>query len=648
MSSLIQELLRDSKVVFWNDYRSRSFYDFSGNGHTGTVNNLKLTNNHLEYTGASSNILINYNDNLRLTTGGSIIVLPYYTGLIGSSFFVSVTTAATSQYDFYWIAGDGKLRVRNGAVIAISTNSVKNNDEFPYNQCYGVTITPGITPSMFVNGVEIPVGVNPFTDPLQQNADRMRVGSARTVGSNCGTLGSLFITNEKLTAAQQAKIYQEISDLSWPSKVFSHKKVSILPPKLDSSMWAGYRTKKLDEVVVDESTNSYDLTADAGPTDIKTVLGNAVKFDGVGQLQTVAPNDTFTASTIEFWWRPRVGVANTSRIIEVGQNDIEVTTNNLGAGITVVVNGSDAYTQNDGITPDVWHHIVITYANGSGGNMYINGSLTATPAISDEGNLTAFTDLTIGSDYSLTLPVSGDVLSPCFYDEVKDATWVASKYILGAKSAPFKTDWGITESIANVTSGPITNSNIIASTGSWAVDVVEIDGELTKVLTCAAAGIAYIAQGHFHDTESGSAYGTFKWKALRANTSVHNVYFIADDTALAGIDAYLVRTANDGSVLTLVATAGAETTLSESAAALTRAETWNDYRVTRNYLGSFSTYVNGTLMSVVGGSGANPVANTAHTSSKYIVLEFDAGDKIALGNLQGDNSIVKYLGVVAP
>jgi len=650
MSSLVQELLRNGKVIFWNDYRSRSLYDFSGNGHVIALTGLDFKNNHIERTTAVNYGIIPYNNNLKLTSGGSIIILPYYVGLISSSFFISLSDAGGPQYEFYWVSTDKKLRIKNGAVTRITASGVDSKQDFPYNQCYGATIIPGEHPTIYVNGVNEPLAAgSAFTNPLYPTANVCVIGASRTVSSNAGNMQMVFITDEQLTATQHAQIYRELIELSWPSKVFSHKKVNILPPKLDSSMWAGYNTKKVDEVVVDESTNSYDLDSSAGPTDIKTVLGNGIKFDGVGQLQTAAPNDTFTESTIEFWWCPRVGVANTSRIIEVGQNDIEVTTNNLGAGITVVVNGSDAYTQNDGITPSSWHHIVITYANGAGGNMYINGSLATTPAISDEGNLTAFTDLTIGSDYSLTLPVSGDVLSPCFYDEVKDATWVADRYILGAKAVAFKTDWGITETISNVTSGPIANSNIIASTGTWAVDTEEIDGVPTKVLTCVTAGIAYIPQGHFHESETGSAYGTFKWKALKdADSTTHNIYFIADLTTLAGIDAYLVRLADDGSVLALIATAGAETTLSESAAGLVNNDSWNDYRVTRDYLGSFSTYVNGTLMSVVGGSGANPVVNTAHTSSGYIVFDFDAGDKIALGNLRGDNSIVKYLGVVAP
>jgi hypothetical protein len=67
--------------------------------------------------------------------------------------------------------------------------------------------------------------------------------------------------------------------------------------------------------------------------------------------------------------------------------------------------------------------------------------------------------------------------------------------------------------------------------------------------------------------------------------------------------------------------------------------TWYKIKVTRTKLGVFTMYIKGgafgnvyTLVSVTGG-GTNPVTDTTYNASEYFVLDFDAGDRIALINI---------------
>jgi hypothetical protein len=558
--------------------------------------------------------------------------------------------------------------------------------------------------------------------------------------------------------------------MRWPTKPWGKKAVNLKVDPSDSSLWAGYNMRPTgDDVLADQSVNGYDLARTPGPISLQSILGDAMQFGGVGNWVTAAPDDTFTALTIELWWRPRAGVVNSSRILEVGQNDVELITGQLGTAVYVKINNNNAYIQNDGIQTESWHHVVITYTNGVGGSMYIDGALAATSAISNEGNLTAFTDLTIGSDYTNTLNTEGDLLRPCIYSEVKDANWVAKRYKEGAQAVQFKTDWGCLETVSNVTSGSITNTPVKVDSGTWSLgtdaipgsseegEEVLTDGDMEavgtgswspttatlsketsdlsgstqclritstgttgqakqnvltadinyrisgyargdgtgypriyfgsgvypwtgttstswqyfdvvasntsnyfslicaggsglyvefdnvsvkriekdiKVLTCESAGICYIPTEIFAiDAPEEAAYGTWDFWVNRATGAFRiGIGSEIDPTALGN---YRI----EGTITPRFRVVESAVTVLQEEDIVYPSNTWGHFKITRSYNGDFRGYFNDTLI-------IDSANDTTITSSAYLGIELSTGGKIALGALNGSNSITKYLGVV--
>jgi len=632
MSSLIQSLINAGDLIVWHAYDSGSLRDWSGNGFDGTGTAVEFKDSGgIAFEGATSEISVAYAAALQLFEATIIAEFNQLSRAMANDQRICErgSVAGTNNFDLYFNTDLGRLTLAASGV----TTSLLNYD-YRQTKILGINFLNAAQPECFSNGISLGLLATNIT--IGTNTSDLIIGN-RTAGSRqlLNTLKSFLLINRKLTATEHSQIYGELSNLSWPSKTFGHRFSDLRPPKLDSSLWAGYRTRKLDELLIDESSNNYDLTANAGPTVIKTTIGDAIKFDGVGQFLTVAPNDTLTAATIEFWWAPRTGVTNSRRIIELGRNVLEIITNNLGSGISVVINGVGAYLENDGLVFDAFNHIVINYSNNSGGLVYINGTLSSTPIVTDQGVLGTFSDITIGSDQLLGLLTKGDIANICIYDEVKDATWVADRYILGARAVPFKTDWGITESVSNVTNGFITNSNIIAFTGSWSVGVEEINGVPAKVLTCESTGIVYIAQGHFHESEEQSSYGT--WEYWMNKDTVGN-YITSFGSEIDPLSLGNYRLQSSGTEdLTLIESGVA---ILATAATVVTPGIWQHIKITRDYLGEFNVYRDGTLI-------LNGTSTTA-ISTKYFSIELATGSKICLGYINGDRAITKYLGVVGP
>ena len=57
------------------------------------------------------------------------------------------------------------------------------------------------------------------------------------------------------------------------------------------------------------------------------------------------------------------------------------------------------------------------------------------------------------------------------------------------------------------------------------------------------------------------------------------------------------------------------------------AGTFETGRLTRSPAGSFTAYINSTLVDGIT-AGTNPVTNTVFTAANFFVLELDAGDKV--------------------
>jgi len=145
----------------------------------------------------------------------------------------------------------------------------------------------------------------------------------------------------------------------------------------------------------------------------------------------------------------------------------------------------------------------------------------------------------------------------------------------------------------------------------------------TKYLECVTAGVLSIP--------SKQAYGTWEfdlYKGADLNTTV--VYLLGGKQtnywtlfmfSTEGI--YLQRT---GSTAALNTVAG-----------YIALNTWYRIKITRSLSGIFTVYIKGgafgnttwTLVSTAGGTGTNPVTDNTYTTSEYLGIDIDAGDRIA-------------------
>ena len=435
-------------------------------------------------------------------------------------------------------------------------------------------------------------------------------GSMACVGWNPGIL-------------TQTQIYQIMAEthpenMKWPTKPKSKTHARSLVELSDSNLVGAWDMKPQGTTIVDLTTNK-NGTVVGGVSHVNTILGNALKFDGSTGYVDVGDTSQ-TAKTVAFWVK---GATTTEDFMDLdsGTHTIEV------AAGTVTATGFDTPTiyvdgaAGTAFTADTWHRIVITTATGF-----------------------AVSNLDIGKE---TIFLEGLMTVPEMWSDEKSTAWVTADYRKGAELVQYKTDWGTKVSVAAVSAGLLEDTGWTVNSGTWKVSTDTINGNKVKVFECVTAGVLYLPINLFMTAED-AAYGTWKWWFLKggdANTSYLDL--ISDGTAataqnngyqfVVGInEQILLRSTNGIGAFNLFVTANSY--LSNN--------TWYEVKVTRRYDGQFTAYLDGTLIDVSGGSGSNPVVDTTYKVSNYVTLDFDAGDKIAISDVKGDHSIVKYLGTI--
>jgi hypothetical protein len=214
----------------------------------------------------------------------------------------------------------------------------------------------------------------------------------------------------------------------------------------------------------------------------------------------------------------------------------------------------------------------------------------------------------------------------------------------------YKTGYGATAGNTNFTAGQVENTDFIRSTGTWKVTTDTVNGKTAKVLECVAAGIAYVDARLLQGSPTLDAYGTWEWWFYRGSTGNDlRVGFIADAVAAQpGYNGYEITMSGAERIYLYEMNGAAAGTKCRTDDAAFVQQTWYQLRITRSGAGEFSLYLDGTLVDMTGGSGTNPTTDATYTTSNYILLEFDAGDKISLGSTDGDENLFKLQGVVAP
>jgi hypothetical protein len=271
---------------------------------------------------------------------------------------------------------------------------------------------------------------------------------------------------------------------------------------------------------------------------------------------------------------------------------------------------------------DRWMHLVLTYSRSSV-SLYIDSELIDSDSTANTFDLSGL-DLYIGSKSTVADEWDGQIGQVKLYSDIKDQTWITREYNK-IKNIKWLMGSDITESTASVTSGPLENSGFRVTSGSWQINDELVNGKTVPVIECVTAGVCLIPIVFFNQSESEAAYGTWDFCFSKDGASQPKIFFAADNT---NQNDYYIRLMSTEIIQLRKTVAGAGVTLWATSADTFPIDTWTNLKITRAGDGTFTSYMDGTLIPVI--SGTNPVVNTEVTSVQRIKLELDAGDKIAL------------------
>lgn len=195
----------------------------------------------------------------------------------------------------------------------------------------------------------------------------------------------------------------------------------------------------------------------------------------------------------------------------------------------------------------------------------------------------------------------------CEFDDVKvtEVSYADPVYIADGVG------WNVT--LANATTGNVSNSDWKISSGTWSV--VDLgDVNRTKYINCVAAGLLYKA--------SGQAYGTWEFDIYKNSTddSLRNILMSNIVGTLGTTNSYYFYFGSDEKFY-LVKDASGLTTLFSSTDTFSL-DTWYRIKITRTTAGVFMIYhsTDGGITYTQTSGATNPVTSTTHTRSNFTFI----------------------------
>jgi hypothetical protein len=425
---------------------------------------------------------------------------------------------------------------------------------------------------------------------------------------------------------------------------------------------AAYDMFPCNGTIEDKSGNGNTGTIN-GPVFEYTEIGGSMKFDGVDDYIEIADDPSMDITddlTLSCWVKTTdsaggiiakfTGAGNQRSFAMIVSSGGRIEFWISSDGVTTEGESSNTIV-NDGVAK---HAVVVYTKSNNQVKFYIDNVLVSTGAFTSETNgiFNSTAAVQLGTS-SLGGSLSGSIFPIEIFTRALSQSEITQLYNCGAQAVNFKTDYGVCESVAAESATPpgteLSNSPFRIESGSFKISTDTIGGDTCKVIECVTAGVCQVPAAYFFGGETQAAYGSWEWWVYNAGSSLTKFAIIGSspsDISLSPFNGYEYRFNLDSSVLLRRLDSGSGANLFKSAAGSIATAAWAKLKITRSSDGEFSGYVNGTLLDVSGGSGTNPITDTTHTTSKYIVLDLDAGDKVAYAAPNGDCSIVKYQGVV--
>jgi len=605
MASIIDTLKAEGALVMFHDYRNRNFNDLSGNSNDGTPTDVAFTGQGINYPASTSDVSVADSSELQLTAGTLIVFNKQgFTKHVNLPRLISKRDGGGTNWDWF-LSGTTDLGFFDGA----SSRTLTTN--FAGKKYVAINFTNGGTPEGFSDGVSD--GNYSGTVSISTDNAAVTIGNISvTSGSLLQSLSSALIVNRVLTATEHSQLYGELMAIKWPTKPTTISNAGLKVDASEAGLVGGWNMKPQGNQIIDQSTAGNDGTINGTVKHESTPLGDSLVFDGVTGFVDVGSTGQ-TVKSVGFWVNP---VTTTEDFMDLdgGTHTIEASGGTVTAtgfaSPTIYVDGIVGST----IVAGLWQYIFVTTATG----------FTAS-------------DLDIGKE---TIFLEGSMIMPELFSDEKSAAFVTTKYNEG-KQALWKSDWGLNESVSTSTAGFLENSPFTIQSGTWKVSMDTINGQDVKVAECTVAGVISVPTSHFQQTPNEGAFGEWELYFNKADASALNIQFISSSDVFASSNGYRVALQTDEACdLEEVAT-GTPTALFTSAAAAFTAATWTRLNVPRTNVGAFTVKLDGT--NVTAATGSNPVTDTTFETSTHILIDADAGDKIALSDVGGGHSINKHL-----
>jgi len=640
------DLKRKGYVAFDWDCRDKTL--FSSEGYAGTpaaAGRFQNTPRGTGYVDTGFSRLTFAESAAQRITDGYILVFCEVNGALptGASYrLVSKRDAGGTNFEFL-VESSTTLNVYNGTTVATSPASILG-DGF---KMVGAKIhSTSTAPTFYVNGIN--KGQSATSLAFSQNDAPIIVGNFYTGGTSCApifpiTRVIILNNNTYVTDKDIAELYNEymLERGSGDPKETNH---SYPVPKVDDS------TCKIHTNFATVGGYTVDLTGNANTGQVGR--GSKSKSSIFGEVMSLSGQSSYI----------NYGVMNSKASLSIGTNDYTIggwfnakTLNgyffaayNSTPAVFLSVSavgalssryydsgGVDVYaTSGNVIRVNEWNHLAITGDRDGLLSIYLNGESAATVSIASgaANSLTTANQFLIGaagSTASIISPLNFDCADFRLYNgKCLSATEIKNWYLEYAKKPVYDTQpelWLPT--LANVTGGEISNTNFKVNSGTWKVSE---STDKKKWIENVVAGVAYM--------QNTKAFGTYVFELIHENGSNSFVEFITDTIGAettTGQDGYsfLVDTAEELAVREI--TNGTPANKFFSAVGTITPSTSYKYAIARDAVGVTTLYAKGgsqfpSWAVVTASSGTNPFTDITITTSRFMNIDLDAGDKFRL------------------
>jgi len=652
MSIIEQKITSGECVAYW-DFRTRTMKDFSGDGNDGTATAAPaFSRNGLRFDGANDQVITADIDSPSALTVVALIRAESFTHAGGGN--TPRMMDKVNSWRFYF-ENSGRFTFFN---VGVSDTATLSASTLVVGKTYVLAASYSPTSGerkIYLDG-KIDAEETGITGNISQDNNSVYIGDNQNNNRKWwGDIGAAMMFNSELTETEVAQVTAEINATVWPQKAYSKITTDAAVP-VNFGAITSWNMKPINNIVTDVVGGNDGIVVGA-PSYNRAIIGDSMYFPGaVNNIVNVPDAADVEVGTNDFslsFWVKTTQAGSIMRIIDkrgadfgaggigytVGMSATGQVIGGIGDGTTSI--SDETVLNTNAINDGLWHFVVAQFDRSGLARAFVDdvaGSATDISAI----NLTLnnVSDFHIGQQsYAAAEPFEGELAYPTLFKKIITETERQFLFDLGSKGIPFKTDWGVNESVANVTSGQIENSIFNRGSGTWKISNNTIKSDTVKTLKNIAAGTAY-SEILASRSPVEAAYGTWTfwlYKGADANTSF--VQFIATETGnigAAGQDGYYVKFDGVEKFLIGKTVNGSATTLYSTSASYITINTWYRVRITRSFLGVFNFSMNGTDLPASGLTGTNPFTDTAVTEGRYFVADLDAADEISYSSLRGD------------